>query len=159
MVTIPRPHPTKILQLGNSALPPLNSSIIVIWYFFNDIISCLKIVEFFFKKCLLLSPSKNHLFDMGHFFWSFELNISIQTWALVYTFRGKFSLKVSIVLFVPPGICRNCRKSVLESSVSSVAAITSTDMEEGAARATPLADIESLSRTLGHVTLVWTIIL
>ena len=68
-------------------------------------------------------------------------------------------MKVTIVLFVPPGICRDCRKSVLESSVSIVAGITSTDMEEGAACATPLVDLESLSRTLGHVTLVWTIIL
>ena len=75
--------------------------------------------------------------------------------AIVFSFRGKFSSKVSIVLFVPPGICRDCRKSVLESSVSSVVAFASTDTEEGAARATPLADLESLSRTLGHITLVW----
>jgi len=36
--------------------------------------------------------------------------------------------------FVPvgSGICRDCRKSVFESSVSSVTGITSTDMEEGA---------------------------
>ena len=74
-------------------------------------------------------------------------------------FGGEFGLKVTIVLFVPPGICRDCRKSVLESSVSIVAGITSTDMEEGAACATPLVDLESLSRTLDHVTLVWTIIL
>ena len=68
-------------------------------------------------------------------------------------------MKTTVVLFVPPGICRDCRKSVLESSISSVARITSTDMEEGAACATPLTDLESLSCTLGHVTLVWTIIL
>ena len=74
-------------------------------------------------------------------------------------FGGEFGLKVTIVLLIPPGICRDCRKSVLESSVSSVAGITSTDMEEQAACATPLADLESLSRTLGHVTLVWTITL
>jgi len=68
---------------------------------------------------------------------------------------GKFGLKVTIVLFVLSDICRDCRKSVFESSVFSVADITGTDMEEGAACATPLTDLE----LLGHVTLVWTIIL
>ena len=72
---------------------------------------------------------------------------------MVFTFRGEFFLKVTIVLFVPPG-----GKSVFESSFSSVAGITSTDMEEGAAYGTPLTDLESLSRTLGHVALAWTII-
>ena len=72
---------------------------------------------------------------------------------------SEFGLKTTVVLFVPPGICRDCRKSVLESSISRVVRITSTDMEEGAACATPLTDLESLSCKLGHVTLVWTIIL
>ena len=95
----------------------------------------------------MLSPSKNHLIWVT-FFDHLNKTFLFKHERLVYTFRAKFSLKVSIVLFVPPGICRDCRKSVLESSVSSVAAITSTDMEEGAARATPLADIESLLPTL-----------
>ena len=77
----------------------------------------------------------------------------------VFTCLGEFGLKVRVALFVPPGICRDCRKSVFERAVSSVAGITNTDMEEGAACATPLTGLESLSRTLGHVTLVWTIIL
>ena len=51
---------------------------------------------------------------------------------------------MTVVLFVPPGICTDCRKSVLESLVSSVAGNTSTAMEEGAACATPFTDLESL---------------
>ena len=53
-------------------------------------------------------------------------------------------LRVAFVLFVPLGSCTNYRKSVFKSSVSSVAGNTSTDMEEGAACATPLTDLESL---------------
>ena len=45
-------------------------------------------------------------------------------------------------------------RSVFEGPVSRVASITSTDMEEGAACATPVTDVEVLSRTLGSVTLV-----
>ena len=51
---------------------------------------------------------------------------------------------MAFVLFVPPGSCTDCRKSVFESSVSSVAGNTSTDMEEGAACAMPLTELESL---------------
>ena len=69
-------------------------------------------------------------------------------------------MKARVALFVPPGICRDTAEKVFfERVVSSVAGITNIDMEEGAACATPLTDLESLSRTLGHVTLVWTITL
>ena len=104
----------------------------------------------------LFSPDPVILFTVFHF--NLHKTFLFKHTALVFTFRGEFLLKVKIVLFVPPGICRDCRKSVFESSFSSVAGITSTDMEEGAAYGTPLTDLESLSRTLGHVALVWTII-
>lgn len=57
------------------------------------------------------------------------------------------------VVFGQSGICRDCRRSVFEGPVSSVASITSTDMEEeGAPCATPVTDVEVQSRTLGSVT-------
>ena len=69
-------------------------------------------------------------------------------------FDGIFELKEIFVVFGQfVGICRDCR-SVFEGPVSSVASITSTDMEEGAPCATPVTDVEVLSRTLGSVTLV-----
>ena len=49
----------------------------------------------------------------------------------VFTCLGEFGLKVRVAPFVPPGICRDCRKSVFERAVSSVAGVTNADMEEG----------------------------
>ena len=65
-----------------------------------------------------------------------------------------FELREIFVVFGQSGICRDCRRSVFEGPVSSVASITSIDMEEGAPCATPVKDVEVLSRTLGSVTLV-----
>ena len=161
MVTVPQPPSYKNPSTHNSTFPSTQQ--------FSNWSSVFVFVLVFF-----LGPSRNHLFDMGQLIWSlfspdpvilftvFHFNLHktflFKHTALVFTFRGEFFLKVKIVLFVPPGICRDCRKSVFESSFSSVAGITSTDMEEGAAYGTPLTDLESLSRTLGHVALLWTII-
>ena len=73
---------------------------------------------------------------------------------LFRTLNGIFELREIFVVFGQSGICRDCRRSAFEGPVSSVASITSTDMEEGAPCATPVTDVEVLSRTLGSVTSV-----
>lgn len=57
------------------------------------------------------------------------------------------------VVFGQSGICRDCR-SVFEGPVSSVASITTTNMEERVACTTPMTDVEVLSHMLGSVTSV-----